>query len=105
MSALLQVLRLSGGSLALLSPWGEGAGCLALVSASGLAALAPDMPDCPPSTLQFVSAAVRRCLKVGWRTIIVVTIKLNTFPPYCQSIQYTIVHCYISQTIMYIFKF
>ncbi|KAK8401365.1 hypothetical protein O3P69_002852 [Scylla paramamosain] len=57
------VLQLSGGSLALLSPWGEGAGCLALVSASGLAALAPDMPDCPPSTLQFVSAAVRKCLK------------------------------------------
>ncbi|XP_050735884.1 treslin-like isoform X3 [Eriocheir sinensis] len=57
------VLRLSCGSLALLSPWGGGAGCLALVSASGLAALAPYMPDCPPSTLQFVSAAVRRCLK------------------------------------------
>ncbi|MPC07935.1 Treslin [Portunus trituberculatus] len=57
------MLRLSGGSLALLSPWGEGAGCLALVSTSGLAALAPDMPDCPPSTLQFVSAAVRKCLK------------------------------------------
>ncbi|XP_045116166.1 uncharacterized protein LOC123507346 isoform X2 [Portunus trituberculatus] len=57
------VLKLSGGGLAFFSPSEEMTGCLALVSTSGLAALAPDMPDCPPSTLQLVSAAIRECLK------------------------------------------
>lgn len=74
-----QIVKLSCGGVGVLSPWAGGVGCLAVVSASGLAtpplhplpssspSYVPGFQD--PKLLNFVASTVRKCLKVNGKCV------------------------------------